>query len=162
MRRHRQIAATPARPASGAWAAVSQMVVDTLDRSTLISRADLETAMAFVAPVGALLVAGGHLDRYPLVVVAHPVHLSITTVSGSDALQLDEDLTPVPGGSSAEDWIIYVPTPDPLGHAVRAAIAGIEHLSADTPPSDSSGSSYKVASKGLIDLDALARRRMEK
>ena len=51
-----------------------------------------------------MLVAGGHLDKHALVVVADPVYLNITTVSGIAATNLDEDLGPVPGGATSTEW----------------------------------------------------------
>lgn len=156
MQRHREIAAAPQRPASQAWATISQLVVDTLQRSASISAGDVDIALAAAAPAGMMLIAGGHLDRHPLVVDADPVHLSITTVSGSAAMALEENLAPVPGGASATAWTVYLPTPNPVGDAVRAVVAGRSHLSAEEPPEAETKST--VASAGTVDLDALARR----
>jgi len=157
MQRHRQIAAAPRRPASHTWATISQLVGATLDRSPSISATDVDVAMQAAAPIGMMLVAGGHFDRYPLVIVADSIHLSITTVSGQAAIGLDENLEPVPGGASATGWTVYLPTPDPIGDAVRAAVADQSHLSADEPPVDAENKSASTSAE-VVDLDALARR----
>jgi hypothetical protein len=161
MQRHRKIAAAPERPASQAWATISQLVVDTLDRSPSISAAEVDTAMAVAAPAGMMLIAGGHLDRHPLVVVADPVHLSITTVSGVAASALEENLAAVPGGASATAWTVHLPTPAPVGDAVRTVVAGQAHLSADEPAADM-GSRQALAEEGVINLDALADRQADR
>jgi hypothetical protein len=96
------------------------------------------------------------------VVVADPVYLNITTVSGVAATTLDEDLGPVPGGATATDWTIYLPTPDPLAESVRAAISGVSHLSAEEPPSESTSKSAASEQVGVLNLDALAQRAQER
>jgi hypothetical protein len=104
-----------------------------------------------------MLVAGGHLERYPIVVVADSLHLSITTVSGPAAANLEEDLEAVPGGAPARTWTVHLPTPDPVGEAVQAVVAGQAHLSAQEPAAY--GGTKTLARNGTaIDLDALAQR----
>jgi len=80
-----------------------------------------------------MLTAGGHLEKSPLVLVAGELFLEISTVSGSDALKLDENLNPVPGGSSVEDWKLHLPQCEPLAKLVRQATKGNDHLSFDEP-----------------------------
>jgi len=161
MQRHRQVAAAPERKASETWEAIGQLVVATLERSPHITRSDVAAAMRAAGPVGVMLVAGGHLETHPLVIVADPVYLSVTTVSGGAAMRLDEDLGPVPGGAAARDWTIYVPTPDPVGGAVRAALGGSPHLSSAAPPAESVAKSEKAAGASVLNLDALAKRARE-
>ena len=129
MQRHRQVAAAPQRRASETWDAIGQLVTNTLDRSPHITSDDVASAMEHASTVGRALVAAGHLDKHAIVVVADPVYLNITTVSGSAATNLDEDLGPVPGGATASEWMIYLPTPDPVGDVVRSAVVGSSHLS---------------------------------
>jgi hypothetical protein len=162
MQRHRQVAAAPQRKASETWDAIAQLVVATLDRSPHISGSDVAATMEAASPVGRVLVAGGHLNKHAVVIVADAVHLSVTTVSGVAATNLEEDLGPAPGGATATEWMIYLPTPDPVGDAVRSAIAGASHLSADEPPGESTTTSARSEEANVLNLDALARRAQER
>jgi hypothetical protein len=159
MQRHRQICAAPRRAASETWSAITTLVVGTLERSRAIAAADVSAVMEFAAPAGRMLIAGGHLDRHPLVVAAAPVDLSITTVSGTGALTEEENLAPVPGGTSATGWMIYLPAPDPLASVVRSMVVSSAHLSAGQPPDGATAkSAVMTGTPGLVDLAALARR----
>jgi hypothetical protein len=155
MLRRRDIAASPTRRADEAWAAVVQLIVDTLERSETIDTADVLAALNVAGAVGPRLVGGRHLEQCPVVLVADPVRLSIYTVSGADAVSLEENLAPVPGGASASNWKVYIPAPEPLAIDVAAAVAGSAHLSADPPPASVVKA---LAASDLIDLDALALR----
>ena len=96
------------------------------------------------------------LDREPVVVVAALLHLSITTVTGDEALTLEENLAPAPGAASATEWMLYLPTPAPLTAMVTAVADKHANLSASEPPDDAETSMDQTAA--AIDLDALARR----
>jgi hypothetical protein len=161
MQRHRQVAAAPVRRASETWETIGQLIVDTLDRSPHIERSAIEAAVEAASTVGRALVAAGHLDEYPVVVVADPLYLDITTVSGGPASTLEENLGPVPGGATSTDWMIYLPTPDPVADAVRAAVAAHSHLSAEEPPADSGTYLAKVETESVLNLAALADRARE-
>jgi hypothetical protein len=87
--------------------------------------------------------------------VAASLHLSITTVSGDRALTLDENLALVPGAASATSWILYLPTPDPVGALVAGAAAKHDCLSTAAPPTDAS---KEQQASSVLDLGALARR----
>lgn len=156
MERRRQVAAAPKRVAPDAWDVVAALIVDTLERSSVIDAADVSAVLALAAPVGIMLIAGGHTDHQPLVVVADPVHLSITTVSGDSALTLDENLAPVPGGASAIEWTVHFPVPDHLRDAAMPIIDGEAHLSLG-PPSVATKSAA-TQSGPVVDLGAVARR----
>jgi hypothetical protein len=162
MQRHRQVAAAPQRRASETWDAISELIVATLDRSPHIVAGDVATAMEAASTVGRALVAGGHLDKHALVVVADPVYLNITTVSGIAATNLDEDLGPVPGGAMSTEWTIHLPTPEPVGDAVRSAVAGVSHLSAEEPPGESTAKAAASERASVLNLDALAQRARER
>jgi hypothetical protein len=110
---------------------------------------------------GRALVAAGHLDKHAIVVVANPIHLSITTVSGATASDIDEDLGAVPGGATVTDWTIHLPTPDPVGDIVRAATTGSSHLSAEVPLSESATKVAGSSSESALNLGALAERTRE-
>jgi len=165
MQRHRDIAAAPRRSAIATWQTITDLVADTLDRSPHIDRADVESVMATAATVGLPLVAGGHLDQHPLTLVADPVYCTISTVSGTAALSLEESSNPVLGGVQATEFVLHLPTPEPLEELVRAAAERSPHLSAD-PPSDletrAEAADRGVRGGGLVDLEALTRRRAQR
>jgi hypothetical protein len=155
MLRRRDIAASPVRRADEAWTIILELIADTLDRSAAIERADVLDALGVAGTIGPRLVAARHLEKSPVVLVADPVHLSIYTVSGVEAISIEENLGPVPGGSSASTWRVHLPAPEPLNADITAAIAGSDHLTTETPPSAAVKS---TATAELLDLDALARR----
>jgi hypothetical protein len=154
MKRRRELAAAPQRSASETWQTLATMVHETLTCSPNVEDVEVDEALAAARPMGLALIAGGHLDRHPLVVVGAPVHLSITTVSGDRALALEENLG-VPGGTSIEEWMIYLPTPDPLDASVRAAAASHKRLSSDEPPADAD---EPTSTASMLDRDAFAKR----
>jgi hypothetical protein len=154
MLRSRTIAASPVRSASATWQAVTGLVADTIATSAALSRSEAEQAMSVAAPAGRMLIAGGHLDQHPLTLVAGLVHCQISTVSGTAALTAEENLNPVLGAAAAETFTIYLPSPDPLGSVVSAAVAGHGRLSDAIPPADAKTT---ASSSLLIDPDALRK-----
>jgi len=152
MLRRRTIAASPRRSASATWQVITDLVADTIAKSSSLSRADAEQAMSVAAPAGRMLVAGGHLDRHPLVLVAGAVYCEITTISGSEALTAEENLNPVPGAADATTYTIHLPTPDPVQAVVASAVAGHDRLSI-APPAPAQASS--ASGRPLIDTEAL-------
>jgi hypothetical protein len=151
MLRHRSIAASPMRSAAATWQVITALVADTIATSTLLSRAEAQQAMSVAAPVGRMLIAGGHLDRYPLILVAGLVHCEITTVSGTAALATEENLNPIPGATVAESFTVYLPSPEPLESEVAAAAASHARLSDAMPVPESTMASH---SEPLVDLNA--------
>jgi len=132
---------------------LSDLVVDTLDCSSHIARADVQAAMDSAAGVGRMLIAGGHLEEQPITVVAGEMHLQITTVSGDAVVGLDENLNPVPGGASAQAWTVYLPACDPLTKLVEQAADTHTNLSSDTPPATTA---VEAAARGtIVDKEAL-------
>lgn len=152
MKRTRTVPAAPVRSASATWSLIEELVVDTLGSSSTITEADVRTELAAAAGVGRMLVAAGHLDKQAIVLVAPPVHLSIYTVSGTDALG-EDDPGPVPGASTSTDWTLYLPSPGPMGPAVSAAADGHPNISAEAPPTDE-----PTQHAATIDREALSRR----
>lgn len=153
MLRRREVAGAPKRRSDEAWAAIVDLIADTLDHSPVIDRAAVVSALSAAQAVGPRLVAGRHLETRPLVLVAEPVRVSIYTVSGLAALDLEENLAPVPGGASASNWMAYLPAPAPLEAEVVTAVKGSIHLSVDEPPDGTIRAA--AAGGGLLDLDAL-------
>jgi hypothetical protein len=154
MLRHRTVAASPVRSASAAWRVITDLVADTIATSASLSRAEAQQAMSVAAPAGRMLIAGGHLDRHPLVLVAGLVHCEITTVSGASALATEENLNPIPGATTAEAFTVYLPGPEPLESVIGAAVAGHARLSDAVPVPESSTAS---SSEPLVDLNALRK-----
>jgi hypothetical protein len=154
LERHRKIAAAPQRTSAECWQTIADLIRDSLERSPHISADEIETSLGVAAGIGRQLVAGGHLDRERNVVtiIAADLHLSLSTVSGDKALSLEENLNFVPGAASAEEWTIYLPTPDPLGPTIEKLAAADAHLSNEKPPD--SGSEAK-SSAAVIDTAAL-------
>lgn len=157
MQRRRQVAASPERTTSETAATISELIHDSLARADNFDLSDVDDALAKARPAFLALVAGGHLDVNPLVLVAGALYLSITTVSGDRALTLEENLAAVPGAASATEWTLYLPTPDPLGAMVNEIAGSHPRLSVAEPPGDTDTAAAEAASS-LVDLDALARR----
>ncbi|MCP4308652.1 MAG: hypothetical protein GY788_28020 [bacterium] len=159
MSRHREVAASPARNAGEAWAAIGELVATTLDRSSRIDPQDVYDAFAALVPVGRALVSGGHLDRDAMTVVAEPLFLSINCVSGESALSVidSENANPVPGAATALDWMIYLPRPTGLVALIDDVVEGMEHISTEEPPpeSQSSGRAKSTDVVGAIDFSRL-------
>jgi hypothetical protein len=153
MRRRRGIAAAPARSASEAADAISELLRTTLTRGDKVDPAEVESALGAARPALLGLIAGGHLDDEPLVLVAPPVHLSVRTVSGDDALTL-ADTGDVPGGAGIDEWTIHLPPTDPLAEVVRAAAAASRRLSAEPAPEQAESK----AAGGILDDAALRSR----
>jgi hypothetical protein len=154
MLRHRTIAASPRRSATATWQVITDLVADTIANSPNLSRAEAEQAMRIAAHVGRMLVAGGHLERHPVTLVAAAVHCEITTISGAGALTFEENLNPIPGAAAADTYTIYLPSPDPLQAPIAAAVAGHERLSDAEPPST------QIEAAGthpLVDIEALRK-----
>lgn len=154
MLRHRTIGSAPLRSAAEAWGTIRTLVGETLERSSAIERAEVDAALDPLDEVGRMLVSAGHLESRPLVLVAGELWLEIQTVSGGAALNLDENLNPVPGGAAATDWTVHIPQIEPMSKLVRQVAKGRAHLSSDEPVAAVSASESAGAA---LDLDAVAR-----
>ena len=155
MKRHRKIAAAPQRSATESWRTITDLVRESVCRSKHISETDVEASLRDTDGIGRLLIGGGHLDKNPLTIVAADLHLCLTTVSGDGALSLDENLNPVSGAARAENWTVYLPTPDPLAKAVKEVAATNVHLSTEEPP-DAVATGKSSSEAQLLDKEALA------
>ena len=155
MQRHREIASSPGRSAGEAWDTITALVGDTLDRSATIERPVVEATLGHAEGIGRMLIAGGHLETDPLVIVAGQLWLELNTVSGDDALTLEENLNPVPGAADAQDFMIFLPSPAPLATLVKNVVNGDDCLSADdpVPPHEASADGRTTT----LDKTALAR-----
>lgn len=109
MQRRREIASSPQRGAEETWQIITELVGATLERSPNIARSAVDATMAGADGVGRMLIAGGHLEANPIVVVAGQLWLEIATISGDRALTIEENLNPVPGAATADDWTVHIP-----------------------------------------------------
>ena len=161
MKRQRTIAAAPVRSAAEAWQVVSTLLADTLERSPAIPVGSVDQELAPLSGLGPALIAGGHLESKGLVLVDVDLHLTVSVMTADAALEVEENLNPVPGGASAtEGWILYLPQVGPLDTSIAAAVKKSSHLSADPPPTSAPSAKTEGRSReSLIDVEAL--RKME-
>lgn len=155
MARHRDIAASPVRTVAEAWAKIRELIAVTLDRSDDIDGDDVRRALDGAAPAGTALIAAGYTSTADITVVAAPLHLTIRTAGGTDAFkaEADENLNPVPGAATAQDWMVYLPNPAGLASLIEDVVATSAHLSAEPPPPEASDA--KSSSATTIDLRRL-------
>ncbi|GIH11226.1 hypothetical protein Rhe02_92930 [Rhizocola hellebori] len=156
MQRYRTIAGPPERTATAAWQTVSSLIANTLAASAEVAGDAVSTALSPLQGIGPALIAAGHLETAPLVLVGGPLHVSITVVTGAAVTTAEENLSPVPGGASATaDWVLYLPNPASFSAALSAAVAKSRHLSLATPPTESNRSSEAGVKASMVDLTAL-------
>jgi hypothetical protein len=156
MERTRLIAAAPVRSAFEAWQVLSTLLADTLERSVSVPAGSVATELAPLKGLGPALIAGGHLESKGLVLVDAGLHLTIRVLTADAALGVEENLNPVPGGTSTTTgWTLYLPSAGPLDKALKAAVKDASHLSTDEPPSSAPAGKSERTGKPLIDVDAL-------
>ena len=164
MHRTRTIAAAPVRSADEAWQVVKQLLIDTLERSPNVPDGSVDTELAALSGLLPALIAGGHVSATPIVLVDGDLHLSTHVVRGDEALTLDENVSPVPGGASASaGWKVYVSPPAHMEDATKAACAANDHVVCGKPSEQAA--QVKTASRSAesatiateIDIDALRR-----
>lgn len=155
MQRRRQIAAAPTRTASEAWQVVTDLLSETLEPSPNVPDGSVAAELTALVGLGPAMVAGGHLEMDGLVLVDKGLHLTIKVLTGDKALEVEENLNPVPGGASATDgWTLYLPTPAALAASISVAAKKSKHLSTESPPADAP-IQKEAASDELMDLNAL-------
>ena len=158
MQRRRVIAAAPVRSASTAWEAIVDVVKSTLAPAEKLDQGTVARSLELLSEVGPMLVAGGHLDRQAIVLEASDLELSLSTVSGGDAFDLDENLDRVPGAATADDWRLWLPAADPLEGWLKDATKGDPHLCVGAPEGAiSKGLSSEGTRTSDVDLDAFRR-----
>lgn len=159
MERRRTVAAAPVRTAAEAWQVVTTLLIETLERSSAVPAGSVSGSLALLRGLGPALIAGGHLESKGLVLVDEALHVTISVMTGDAALDVDETLSPIPGGASATDnWMLYVPSSGALDVAIAKAVRGSSHLSADTPPEHATAGKKAASSDASsIDMDALRR-----
>ena len=132
----------------------------TLGRAPEIDQDQVRRSLTRLAGLGPMLVGPHHLEKHELVLVADPLELVINTVSGTEALSLDENLNEVPGAGSAVDWNLWLPEVDPLIAWLESAVQGDRHLHIGHPDQDGVGQANgdgAAKRHGDVDLDAFRR-----
>lgn len=155
MERTRFIAAAPVRSAADAWKVVATLISDTLERSSAIKNGSVAVELAPLKGLGPALIAGGHLESKGLVLVDEGLHLTIHVLTADAALDLEENLSAVPGGATATDaWVLYLPT-TPFDKSIAAVAKNSPHLSVQEPPTTAPAAKSQPSGRSLIDVDAL-------
>ncbi len=164
MERRRTIAAAPIRSAAEAWQVVSSLLADTLERSPAIPVGSVAQELAPLNGLGPALIAGGHLESESLVLVAVDLHLTVSVMTADAALEVEENLKPVPGGANAtERWVLYLPHAGPLDASIVAVVKTSAYLSADPPPTSAPSAKAESRSRELlIDVEALRKMEMKR
>lgn len=159
MERRRTIAAAPVRSAADAWQITCSIIAQTLERSPAINPGSVTTEIALLNGLGPALIAGGHLESKGLVLCDVGLHVTIYVVTADAALDIQENLNPVPGGGQATDkWLLYVPLVNSLADSITVAVEKSSHLSIETPPSTAPKRKRQLQTEdSVIDLEALRK-----
>jgi hypothetical protein len=135
---------------------LADLISDTLDASAEISAASVVDALSPLRGIGPALIAAGHLESTPVVVVSGLLHVSITVATGAAVSSVEENLNPVPGGASAtQDWTLHLPNPATFAAALAAITNRSPHLSVEPAPTEDDSSDKMNVKAGLVDLAAL-------
>ncbi len=154
--RRRQIAGPPERSASEVWTAIADLVGDTLAPASEIDEAAARDEVMGIIGVGRALVSAGHFEHEPLTLMADPLRLDITIVSGTAATTLHENLNTV--AATATDWTIHLPAEGAMAAWISDAVADSTHLTTEPPPVlRESAALATSAGSGDFDAAALAR-----
>ncbi len=155
MERSRFFAAAPVRSATDAWQMVTKLISDTLERSPAVSEGSVALELSVLKGLGPALIAGGHLESKGLVLVDEGLHLTIHVLTADAALDVEENLNPVPGGAGAtKGWVLYLPT-SPFDKNIAAATKNSSHLSVEDAPSTAPTVKSQSVGGSLVDVDAL-------
>lgn len=135
MKRHRTVAASPVRSATEAWNVVAKLITDTLERSPELDIGNLARELALLDGVIPAFIAAGHLEQNGLVLCDIGLHLTIYVATADSALEVDENLNPVPGGTNATNgWSLHIPKPGAADAHIVAVTRKSTHFSVDQPP----------------------------
>jgi hypothetical protein len=160
VQRHRTIAGPPVRTATAAWEVLVGLITDTLIVSDEVSAVGVAGALAPLHGIGPALIAAGHLESSPVVLVSGALHVGITVATGTATTSMEENLNPVGGGRSAgAEWRLHLPSPVALATVVAAAAEKSAHLSVEPAPDGDTPTDGSTSEKGLVDLAALGKLR---
>lgn len=140
------------------WTTIADLVRDTVAPASEIDEAAARDEVMGIIGVGRALVSAGHLEHEPLTLIADPLRLDITVVSGTAATTLHENLNTVPGAASATDWTIHLPAAGAMAGWISDAVADSTHLTTEPPPVLREAAALTAsAASGDFDAAALAR-----
>jgi hypothetical protein len=154
VKRHRLISASPARGTSQTVAVITDLVTSTLRAADGIAATSVDAALLAARPALLLLVSSRHLATYPVVLVAGQTVCEILCRYDGDAIDGDENLSPVQGMSAADSFMLHLPAPDQLREPVGAAAACNAHLSTDPAPTQAPRA-IAASTAPLVAADAL-------
>lgn len=147
----------PGRPISsgtGVADEIIDLVAATLDPSPHIAAKAVRAELSEALPVLSLLASGGHLTDGHLLLLAASLRLTICVPVGEAAVRATADTSAPRGAATAEDWMLYIPTPNGLAELAESTAANCAHVSTDPPPLERHASEAK-ASSSTIDLTRL-------
>jgi hypothetical protein len=161
MQRTRRIAGTPVRSAADAWTTVKALLSDTLERSSEIPDGSVTTALVPLDGLASAIAASGAAADAPFTVIAGDLHLDIYIVRGDDAFSVEENLVPVPGGSSAPStWLLYIQPPAHLRDTLTAVVDGAQHLKVGKPLTTEAKSQIAAGTAPVLTINESALRRL--
>lgn len=147
----------PGRPVNAGAETVQkivELIADTLDQSDTFDRQAASDELDSAATAIGLLALGGHLRDGRLVLVSEGLRLAIRVPVGEAALSSEEDLRRPRLARGAASWTLYLPVPDQLAAAIRAAERACAHVSTEEPP-DEAPLTAKTGAANTIDLSRL-------
>ena len=156
VKRHRTIPGPPVQSARMAWIQIADLISGTLALARALDQAEVTRDLDHLNTLGPMLVSAGHLERDPITLVATPLYLTVDTVSGELAFNVDERESSVTGAAAASDWELWLPEPATMTAWVRDAVSGHPRLKAGTPPDPQLAKAADPAAAS-IDMDAFRR-----
>ncbi|QWF22470.1 hypothetical protein KM427_01590 [Nocardioides sp. LMS-CY] len=160
MERTRKFAASPVRPANETWLQMKALLADSLERSSAVPGNSVAPALSPLDGLAPSLIASGYLATEPLVVIAGDLRLNLYAIRGDAAFEVEENLSPVPGGgSSPANWRMYVPSPVHLRDTAADACAERDHLTSGKPPAVTEAAASATASR-IYAIDPAALRQI--
>lgn len=150
----------PGRPISSGTDVANEivdLVAATLDPSPHITANAVRAELSDALPVLSLLASGGHLNDGGLLLLAASLRLTICVPVGEAALTATADTSAPRGAATAENWMLYIPTPNGLAALAESAASTCAHVSTDPPPPEGRAS-QTTASSSTIDLTRLLDR----
>lgn len=134
MKRTRTLNAAPERSSIATVEVMSKLVIDSLAGASNLEQSDVAAALKAAAPGLLILTSGRHLWKTPVVLVAGDTICEIYCRYDNEALGGAENLNPIPGTSTAEDFSLHLPAPEPLTSAIAAVVSGHPALTTELAP----------------------------
>lgn len=153
MKRERFIAGTPVRSGFDSWVALVDVIVASLENSSNIPVGSVAPELARIDGLGPALAGGGYLDNDAIVLVADPLHVSFTIVTGGPAFEVEDSESVIPGSGTADAaWQVYIPRVATFAADLEAAVKDSAHLKVGSAPKPREES---AKSAGALDLESM-------